>query len=185
MDYQTKLPKFLLELLLLLHSGLEVTAGDPVYKGLQPSRQEEFLCMWHYKILPGQTSCCSREFSFASTACLKVICIFTGLFIIPHQIVSCFCQYFILPTLQSSWILMNWLTRLWRCPLQCHVRPSLLPSWRNLTIKGRWSHWSYQKTPTQPENTKKTKQPPHTHFSEASGLWLVQTVALFRQVGLV
>lgn len=92
--------------------------------------------------------------------------IFTGLFIIPHQIVSCFCQYFILPTLQSSWILMNWLTRLWRCPLQCHVRPSLLPEEISLLKAGGHTDFTKKPPPNQKTPRKQNNHPTHTSVKQ-------------------
>lgn len=57
MDYQTKLPKLLLELFLLLCFGLgQGTAGDTVHRGLQLRHRKEFLCIRHYSLLPEQTS---------------------------------------------------------------------------------------------------------------------------------
>lgn len=169
MDYQTKLPKFLLELSFLLCFG-QVTAADLVHRGLQLRHQKEFLCIWLYSISPEQPAAEVKN-SALSLPHMKVICRWTF-----YRFVYYSKSYIklLLPTLQlihiaeyGSWMLRNGVTRLWRCPLQCHIRPSLPPDWRN--PKTRCQHAGLAKKPQPTKKTKKTNQNPHTlHMKQPS-----------------
>lgn len=54
-----------------------------------------------------------------------------------------------------SWILVTWVTRLWRCLLQCHLRPALLPGWKIPQTRSWHPHLAKNLT-NQPTTPKKT-----------------------------
>jgi len=166
-----------------------VTAGDPTHRGLQLRHQKDVpaymvlqhrarashLLKWRIQLCPYHTFESYLQMDFYRFVCYSKS---YGKLLLPILQLNCIAEH-------SSWLLMNWVTRLWRCPLQCHFRPSLPFVWRNPTTRS-W-HTCLTKKPNQPKQHKKTNPNPRTlHIKQLQvDSDKINLVALFRQVELV